>query len=525
MNFKFLILGDLSHSKNVFSVNFKLFVDAQRFIYERYLPREIQSQLRSENVLIYHLSEDIPSNDPRFQPYVIAHSYMEHHDEFVSRLYNSPTLCDPNASLSDFKSELGQDRINFVVYFKGYYELFLPSSLSSLQSLTPGNSTRILQEPSPSPSPSPEEAPLSVSGQIPISNRTAGKPILNLTCNWSHSNRPCGVVFRDQNGIRILKHVVEEHLKSQKICQWIENGQLCNHKPAKSGQAALQTHVITHIHAPFYVCELCGKDYKRVQDFEKHLRTCSKNFRGFDRNSLDGPVTLPDFGSVEGETFINHQGLTFHNENRPPTDARTSIMSSAPTSEVRLPAHDVIWLLIYARHKKAVELDEVFDVAKFETIYKTASGHRKYVDKKKPKNPFWWFTRLWKRKTKTSDESKVNNNGTKTSTPENIKTEQKEHIEIERLKTVIVGDSRSGKTNLARRLDSRAYDPNDLQRICDKFVVERSQDDKTVEIEVTDTANGGDADKSRVRNYRDADVVILAFSIADPKSMENVVEK
>ncbi|KAG2213522.1 hypothetical protein INT47_009196 [Mucor saturninus] len=80
-------------------------------------------------------------------------------------------------------------------------------------------------------------------------------------------------------------------------------------------------------------------------------------------------------------------------------------------------------------------------------------------------------------------------------------------------KIVIVGDGACGKTSLLSRF-SRGKFPQDI-------IV----DDKPVVAELWDTAGQEDYDRLRTLSYPDSDVVLIAFSVDIPESLENITEK
>lgn len=93
-------------------------------------------------------------------------------------------------------------------------------------------------------------------------------------------------------------------------------------------------------------------------------------------------------------------------------------------------------------------------------------------------------------------------------------------------KLVIVGDGAVGKTCLlivfARGTFPEVYIPTVFE---EGYTQPISIDDKNVELSLWDTAGQEDYDRLRRLSYGEAHVIIIAFSIDDPDSLNNVKEK
>ncbi|KAI7869847.1 P-loop containing nucleoside triphosphate hydrolase protein [Mucor mucedo] len=93
-------------------------------------------------------------------------------------------------------------------------------------------------------------------------------------------------------------------------------------------------------------------------------------------------------------------------------------------------------------------------------------------------------------------------------------------------KIVIVGDGACGKTSLLSRFSRGKFPQGDYTpTIFDNTVKDIIVDDKPVVAELWDTAGQEDYDRLRTLSYPDSDVVLIAFSVDIPESLENITEK
>ncbi|KAI8636346.1 P-loop containing nucleoside triphosphate hydrolase protein [Parasitella parasitica] len=92
-------------------------------------------------------------------------------------------------------------------------------------------------------------------------------------------------------------------------------------------------------------------------------------------------------------------------------------------------------------------------------------------------------------------------------------------------KIVIVGDGACGKTCLLS-VFCKGFFPGDyIPTIFDNSVKDVVVDAETVVAELWDTAGQEDFDRLRTLSYPDSDVVLIAFSVDVPESLENITEK
>ncbi|ORZ03811.1 P-loop containing nucleoside triphosphate hydrolase protein [Syncephalastrum racemosum] len=90
---------------------------------------------------------------------------------------------------------------------------------------------------------------------------------------------------------------------------------------------------------------------------------------------------------------------------------------------------------------------------------------------------------------------------------------------------VIVGDGACGKTCLLIVYSLNRFPDEHIPTVFDTYVKDIEVDGKPVELALWDTAGQETFDRLRTLSYPDADVVLIAFSIGDPETLENVREK
>ncbi|KAI9255501.1 small GTPase superfamily [Sporodiniella umbellata] len=93
-------------------------------------------------------------------------------------------------------------------------------------------------------------------------------------------------------------------------------------------------------------------------------------------------------------------------------------------------------------------------------------------------------------------------------------------------KIVVIGDGACGKTCLLRVFckgvfPTTQYIPTIFETAAKEMMVES----RNVVAELWDTAGQEDYDRLRTLSYPDSDVIIIAYSIDLPESLENVIEK
>ncbi|KAI8332410.1 GTP-binding protein rhoA [Chlamydoabsidia padenii] len=95
-----------------------------------------------------------------------------------------------------------------------------------------------------------------------------------------------------------------------------------------------------------------------------------------------------------------------------------------------------------------------------------------------------------------------------------------------RRKLVIVGDGGVGKTCLlcCYANDDFAGHRDHIPTIFDSYVKDIKCNNKYVELTLWDTAGQEEYDRLRTLSYPDSDVILVAFSVDSPESLENITE-
>ncbi|KAI8088000.1 small GTPase superfamily [Gilbertella persicaria] len=93
-------------------------------------------------------------------------------------------------------------------------------------------------------------------------------------------------------------------------------------------------------------------------------------------------------------------------------------------------------------------------------------------------------------------------------------------------KIVIVGDGACGKTCLLSVFSRGKFPAGDyIPTIFDNSVKDMTVNAKPVVAELWDTAGQEDFDRLRTLSYPDSDVILIAFSVDIPESLDNVAVK
>ncbi|ORE03101.1 hypothetical protein BCV72DRAFT_37625 [Rhizopus microsporus var. microsporus] len=93
-------------------------------------------------------------------------------------------------------------------------------------------------------------------------------------------------------------------------------------------------------------------------------------------------------------------------------------------------------------------------------------------------------------------------------------------------KVVIVGDGACGKTCLLSVFCKGSFPTTQyIPTIFETAVKDMVVDSKNVVAELWDTAGQEDYDRLRTLSYPDSDVILVAFSVDIPESLENITEK
>lgn len=98
-----------------------------------------------------------------------------------------------------------------------------------------------------------------------------------------------------------------------------------------------------------------------------------------------------------------------------------------------------------------------------------------------------------------------------------------------RRKLVIVGDGACGKTCLLMRFSNGSFDPDSyVPTVFENYVKDitlPNNEGRKIELTLWDTAGQEDYDRLRPLSYPDTDVVLIAFSVDSPDSLNNVYDK
>ncbi|KAI8139705.1 GTP-binding protein rhoA [Fennellomyces sp. T-0311] len=92
-------------------------------------------------------------------------------------------------------------------------------------------------------------------------------------------------------------------------------------------------------------------------------------------------------------------------------------------------------------------------------------------------------------------------------------------------KLVIVGDGACGKTSLLTVFAHGDFPRGHVPTVFDNFVKDFDVDGQHVELALYDTAGQEDYDRLRPLSYPDTHVLLIAFAIDLPDSLDNITEK
>ncbi|OXA52053.1 ras-like GTP-binding protein Rho1 [Folsomia candida] len=92
-------------------------------------------------------------------------------------------------------------------------------------------------------------------------------------------------------------------------------------------------------------------------------------------------------------------------------------------------------------------------------------------------------------------------------------------------KLVIVGDGACGKTSLLITFSKDSFPTMYVPTVFENYVTEIEIDGKVIDLALWDTAGQEDYDRLRPLSYPDTDVLLICFSVDNPDSLQNVMEK
>ena len=96
---------------------------------------------------------------------------------------------------------------------------------------------------------------------------------------------------------------------------------------------------------------------------------------------------------------------------------------------------------------------------------------------------------------------------------------------MQTIKCVVVGDAALGKTCAIVRFTTNAFPEEYIPTVNANFSADLTVDGRPIQLKLWDTAGVEDYDRLRPLSYSQTDVVIIAYSVVQPSSFENVKDK
>ena len=96
---------------------------------------------------------------------------------------------------------------------------------------------------------------------------------------------------------------------------------------------------------------------------------------------------------------------------------------------------------------------------------------------------------------------------------------------MQTIKCVVVGDAAVGKTCAIVHFTTNAFPVEYIPTVSDDYSADLTVDDRPIHLRLWDTAGVEDYDRLRPLSYSQTDVFIIAYSVVQPSSFENVKDK
>jgi len=93
------------------------------------------------------------------------------------------------------------------------------------------------------------------------------------------------------------------------------------------------------------------------------------------------------------------------------------------------------------------------------------------------------------------------------------------------IKLVVIGDGAVGKTCLLISYAKKEFPKDYIPTVFDNYVVNITAGEQNIELGLWDTAGQEEYDRLRPLSYANANVFLLCFSVMNPTSYANVIDK